>query len=121
MGLAFYCLYSLSLDETKVNKEFLKRTKKPDVHFFFLSFFLSLFCQTSSYVSTNINKLNGFKRNNRNLKGALLTSLVKRYHGNQCFSSGLLLASYQVNRPCHGFRRHLDEVGKRVRNNTVFA
>ena len=41
MGLAFYCLYSLSLDETKVNKEFLKRTKKPDVHFFF-PFFLSL-------------------------------------------------------------------------------
>ena len=47
MGLAFYFLYSLSLDAKKVNKEFLKRTKKPDVHFF-LSFFFSLFCQTSS-------------------------------------------------------------------------
>ena len=67
VGLAFYCLYSLSLDAKKVNKEFLKRTKKPDVHLFFLSFFLSLFCQASSYVSTNINKLNGIKRNNRNL------------------------------------------------------
>ena len=27
MGLAFYCLYSLSLDATKVNKEFLTRPK----------------------------------------------------------------------------------------------
>ena len=40
MGLAFYCLYSLSLDAKKVNKEFLKRTKKPDVHFFSSFLFL---------------------------------------------------------------------------------
>ena len=40
MGLAFYCLYSLSLDATKVNNELLTRPKKPDVHF--SSFFLFL-------------------------------------------------------------------------------